>query len=117
MVYTVLLLVALSISFRTFAVCPPVVSLTRDNRALIQDVFYSGKKDPRRSYEQYAEEEHVPLKQVYEDNSAEGRVECAGEWASGQLTVKNNLITTAAHPFYKDGHPKFQPGEKCYFTV
>lgn len=95
-------------------VCPPSTRAIRDFESLRQDVFFSGSSDPRRTLEKFAEEEQEPVERVYEKYAFAGQLVCGGYSGSVNLTVKGDVITTAAHCFYdENGRRRGRPGSKC----
>jgi hypothetical protein len=62
-----------------------------------------GKDDNRLTLEEYGKKHGLSEEQVRAKFWATGRLICAGHVdATAQLTLKNNIITTAAHAFFKE---------------
>lgn len=69
----------------------------------------------RRLPEVYAAEHGMPVAAVVHDHRASGLIECGNAHGAGQLTLTDDVITTAAHVFYdENGMPR---AKSCDFVV
>ncbi|WP_395666809.1 trypsin-like peptidase domain-containing protein [Methylocella sp.] len=71
-------------------------------------------RDSRRTVEQFAAQENLPAAELRRKFAASGLIECGGAHGAGQLTLTDDLVTTAAHVFFDE---KGQPRAKsCVFV-
>ena len=71
--------------------------------------------DKRLAAEEYAAKTKTEVEQLKRVHAASGLVECGDAHGAGQLTLTNDVITTAAHVFYdEDGQRR---GKTCHFVV
>jgi hypothetical protein len=69
----------------------------------------------RKTISQFAVAEGLDPADVRRRHAASGLVECGRAHGAGQLTLANNVITTAAHVFFdEDGAPR---GDSCVFAL
>lgn len=88
-----------------------------DYRDLIHQAAVVGVEG-RRTEEKYAAEKSLPLISVQNRFAATGTIDCNGIRATAQLTGATNVITTAAHVFYKEGTcVQDRKPDACTFTV
>ncbi|MCI0467769.1 MAG: serine protease [Beijerinckiaceae bacterium] len=72
-------------------------------------------KNSRRSLEDFAAEQKLNLSDLRARFAGSGLIECGEAHGAGQLTVANNLVTTAAHVFFNEkGLPR---AKTCYFSM
>jgi hypothetical protein len=87
--------------------------------SIIRPAAIIGKEDNRRTFEDYAREHNKSVADVYREYSATGRFHCgtssAGTGISGtaQVTVRPDVITTAAHLLYTE---ECKPRSAKHFT-
>jgi hypothetical protein len=78
----------------------PVVVFGRDSRKTVAQFAVEEKSDPTALAHTYA---------------ASGLIQCGAAHGAGQLTITDNVITTAAHVFFdEDGHPR---AKTCLFKM
>ena len=78
----------------------PVVVFGRDSRKTVEQFAAQEKRDP------------VSLARTY---AASGLIQCGAAHGAGQLTITDDVITTAAHVFFdEDGHPR---AKTCFFNM
>ena len=71
--------------------------------------------DARRVPQVFAEEHHLAPAEVIRNHSASGLIQCGNAHGAGQLTLTDDVITTAAHVFYdENGMPR---SRSCTFDV
>ncbi|PNG25429.1 trypsin-like peptidase domain-containing protein [Methylocella silvestris] len=81
--------------------------------AEIQKVVVFGR-DSRRTVEQFAAEEKLSAPHLRQKFAASGLIECGGAHGAGQLTLTDDLVTTAAHVFFDEqGVPR---AKTCTFV-
>jgi hypothetical protein len=72
-------------------------------------------KNGRRSVEDFAAENKLDSKSLRRTYAASGLIECGNLHGAGQLTLTDQIITTAAHVFFDEkGVPT---GKSCVFVV
>jgi hypothetical protein len=72
---------------------------------------------PRLTAEQFATENHLDVNDVKRRHAASGVIHCGNARGAGQLTLADNVITTAAHVLYNEqGQPRADSAH-CFFTV
>ncbi len=68
----------------------------------------------RRSVEQFAKEEGLDPVDLHHKYAASGLIECGAAHGAGQLTLTDDLVTTAAHVFFdEEGKPR---AKTCTFV-
>ncbi|HEY8031528.1 MAG TPA: serine protease [Methylocella sp.] len=72
-------------------------------------------KNSRRSVEQFAAEQKLDAAELRSRFSGSGLIECGNAHGAGQLTLANDLVTTAAHVFFDEkGSPR---AKTCFFSI
>jgi hypothetical protein len=72
---------------------------------------------PRLTVEQFASENHLDLGDVKRRHAASGVIHCGNARGAGQLTLADNVITTAAHVLFNEqGQPRGDTAH-CFFTA
>ncbi len=72
-------------------------------------------KNSRRSVEEFAAEQKLDPAELHNRFAGSGLIECGDAHGAGQLTVANNLVTTAAHVFFNEkGIPR---AKTCFFSM
>lgn len=72
---------------------------------------------PRLTVEQFASENHLDLGDVKRRHAASGVIHCGNARGAGQLTLADDVITTAAHVLFNEqGQPRSDSAH-CFFTV
>jgi hypothetical protein len=72
---------------------------------------------PRLTADQFASENHLDLGDVKRRHAASGVIHCGNARGAGQLTLADNVITTAAHVLFDEhGHPRGDSSH-CFFTA
>ena len=72
-------------------------------------------KNSRRSVEEFAAQQKLNAAELRTRFAASGLVECGEAHGAGQLTLANDIITTAAHVFFDErGVPR---AKTCYFAL
>lgn len=72
-------------------------------------------KNSRRGIEDFAATNKLDLKELKERFTASGLVECGTAHGAGQLTLADDVVTTAAHVFYDEhGAPR---ARSCSFVI
>jgi hypothetical protein len=72
---------------------------------------------PRLTVEQFASENHLDLGEVKRRHAASGVIHCGNARGAGQLTLTDNVITTAAHVLFDEhGQPRGDSAH-CFFTA
>jgi TonB family protein len=83
----------------------------------LQRVAVYGDKDHRRTEPEWAKQTGQSLETVRDRYAATGKLICGGRRATAQLTISNDIITTAAHVVrLKDGCATIDP-RSCSFEV
>ena len=72
---------------------------------------------PRLTVEQFASENHLDLGDVKRRHAASGVIHCGNARGAGQLTLADNVITTAAHVLYNEQGQLRGDSAHCFFTV
>ena len=71
-------------------------------------------RDSRRTVEEFAASEKLSAPDLRRKFAASGLIECGGAHGAGQLTLTDDLITTAAHVFFDEkGAPR---AKNCTFV-
>lgn len=66
----------------------------------------------------YAKKKNVPVSKIRSTYAPTGDIKCGGLFWGGQLTKKDDIITSAAHTFFNDDcSPKWPNLSECRFTV
>jgi hypothetical protein len=72
-------------------------------------------RNSRRSVEDFAAEHKLSATELRRKFSASGLIECGAAHGAGQLTLTDDLVTTAAHVFYDEkGAPR---AKTCFFVI
>jgi hypothetical protein len=71
--------------------------------------------DARRGAKEFAETHKIEIEQLKRAHAASGLVECGASHGAGQLTLSNNVITTAAHVFFDERG--IRRAQNCDFIV
>jgi hypothetical protein len=72
-------------------------------------------KDSRRTVFAFAQEQKLDPARLQKTFAGSGLIECGKAHGAGQLTVADNLVTTAAHVFYDEkGKPR---AKSCNFVI
>jgi hypothetical protein len=72
-------------------------------------------KNSRRSVEDFAAQQKLDAAELRTRFAASGLIECGDAHGAGQLTLANDLVTTAAHVFYDEkGAPR---AKTCFFSI
>jgi len=72
-------------------------------------------KNSRRSVEDFAAEHKLNASELRHKFTASGLIECGAAHGAGQLTLTDDLVTTAAHVFYDEkGAPR---AKACFFVT
>ena len=86
----------------------------RDAAAAIVPVVVFGQ-DARRAPQAFAEEHNLVPRDVLRTHTASGLIQCGNAHGAGQLTLTDEVITTAAHVFYdENGLPR---ARSCTFDL
>ncbi|MGQ4273688.1 trypsin-like peptidase domain-containing protein [Terrihabitans sp. B22-R8] len=73
--------------------------------------------DARLTLADFAAKTRQPLEVFESRYAATGMVVCSGVYSTAQLTIRNDVVTTAAHAFYgPDGNPRGDLSS-CVFTI
>lgn len=73
--------------------------------------------DARLTAQQFAERNHLDAAEVKRRHAASGVIHCGVARGAGQLTLTNDIITTAAHVFYDERGELRGDSAHCFFTV
>ncbi len=72
-------------------------------------------KNSRRSVEDFAAEHKLDAAELRTRFAGSGLIECGEAHGAGQLTLANDLVTTAAHVFFDEkGAPR---AKTCFFSI
>src|ERR1700730_14251901 len=72
-------------------------------------------KNSRRSVEEFAAEQKLDAAELSTRFAGSGLIECGDAHGAGQLTLANDLVTTAAHVFFDEkGVPR---AKTCFFSI
>ncbi|MGH6801503.1 MAG: trypsin-like peptidase domain-containing protein, partial [Methylocella sp.] len=72
-------------------------------------------KNSRRSVEEFAAEQKLNAAELRSRFAGSGVIECGDAHGAGQLTLANDLVTTAAHVFFDEkGAPR---AKVCFFSI
>lgn len=72
-------------------------------------------KNSRRGVEEFASEQKLNAAELRTRFAGSGLIECGDVHGAGQLTLANNLVTTAAHVFFDEaGAPR---AKTCFFSI
>jgi hypothetical protein len=117
-VAALLLLLGTSL-FASFASAAPLVSHNIGSAAAafgdarVEQVVVFGR-DSRRTIEAFAANQKLDPAELHRKFAASGLVECGAAHGAGQLTLTDDLLTTAAHVFFdEDGVPR---AKSCTFV-
>ncbi len=72
---------------------------------------------PRLTAEQFATENHLDVNDVKRRHAASGVIHCGNARGAGQLTLADNVITTAAHVLYNEQGQLRADSAHCFFTA
>jgi hypothetical protein len=92
------------------ALTPPI----QMQAAYIVPVVVFGK-DSRRSVEDFATEQKLDVTELRQKVAPSGLIECGVAHGAGQLTLANNVVTTAAHVFFDE--KGVLRAKTCNFTI
>ncbi len=105
-----------------FGFCPPAMAMPLSPRpapaasplAPVVPVVVFGR-DTRRTLEQFAVQEKADPADLARSYAASGLIQCGAAHGAGQLTLADNVVTTAAHVFFdEDGRPR---AKTCLFNM
>ncbi len=82
----------------------------------IERVLVFGQ-DARETAEKFAQDNHLDLKAVVRQHAGSGVIHCGNARGAGQLTLSNDVITTAAHVFYSEKGELRGDSGHCRFVV
>lgn len=72
-------------------------------------------KNSRRTLDEFASEQKLNAGELRARFAGSGLIECGPAHGAGQLTIANNIVTTAAHVFFNErGAPR---AKTCYFSM
>lgn len=92
-----------------FAICAVFLGVSSQAQAL---VFGKGS---RRTVEEFAAEQKLDAAELRARFAGSGLIECGNAHGAGQITLANDIITTAAHVFYDEkGVPR---AKTCFFSM
>ena len=69
----------------------------------------------RRSVEEFAAEQKLDAAELHTRFASSGLIECGDAHGAGQLTLANDLVTTAAHVFFDEKGG--QRAKTCFFSI
>jgi hypothetical protein len=72
-------------------------------------------KNSRRSIEDFAAEQKLDPAELRTRFAGSGLIECGDAHGAGQLTLSNNLVTTAAHVFFNE--KGVRRAKTCFFSI
>jgi hypothetical protein len=72
---------------------------------------------PRLTVAEFASENHLDLGDVKRRHAASGVIHCGNARGAGQLTLADNVITTAAHVLYDEHGQLRGDSAHCFFTA
>jgi Trypsin-like peptidase domain len=72
-------------------------------------------KNSRRSVEEFAAEQKLDAAELRTRFAGSGLIECGDAHGAGQLTLSNNLVTTAAHVFFNE--KGVRRAKTCFFSM
>jgi hypothetical protein len=72
---------------------------------------------PRLTVAEFADENHLNLSDVKRRHAASGVIHCGNARGAGQLTLADNVITTAAHVLYDEHGELRGDSAHCFFTA
>jgi hypothetical protein len=72
---------------------------------------------PRLTVEEFASENHVDVGDVKRRHAASGVIHCGNARGAGQLTLADNVITTAAHVLFDENGQLRGDSAHCVFTA
>jgi hypothetical protein len=73
--------------------------------------------DARETPEKYALTHHLDSGELKRQHAGSGVIRCGNARGAGQLTVSDNVVTTAAHVFYNESGTLRASSAHCQFTV
>ncbi len=72
-------------------------------------------KNSRRTVEEFATEQKLDAAELRTRFAGSGLIECGDAHGAGQLTLSNNLVTTAAHVFFNE--KGVRRAKTCFFSM
>jgi hypothetical protein len=72
-------------------------------------------KNSRRSIDEFAAEQKLDAAELRTRFAGSGLIECGDAHGAGQLTLSNNLVTTAAHVFFNE--KGVRRAKTCFFSM
>jgi Trypsin-like peptidase domain len=72
-------------------------------------------KNSRRTVDEFAAEQKLDAAQLRTRFAGSGLIECGDAHGAGQLTLSNNLVTTAAHVFFNE--KGVRRAKTCFFSM
>ena len=102
-----------TVSSLTAAPFAPIAARSEQAAPIVPVVTFGS--DARRIPQIFAEEHHLPPTEVISSHSASGLIQCGNAHGAGQLTLTDDVITTAAHVFYDENGMLRSPS--CTFDV
>ena len=73
--------------------------------------------DARETAEAFASDHHLDARLIRRQHAASGVIRCGNARGAGQLTLANNVVTTAAHVFFNESGQPRADSEHCLFVV
>lgn len=102
------------VSAAPLAPSPMIAKLPLFHDAEIAPVVVFGRNS-RRSVEEFAAEQKLDAIELRHKFTASGLIECGAAHGAGQLTLADDLVTTAAHVFFDEaGAPR---AKTCFFVI
>jgi trypsin-like peptidase len=92
------------------------LALLKFERSPVLPVVVFGP-DARLTEQQFAERNHLNAADVKRRHAASGVIHCGLARGAGQLTLSNDVITTAAHVFYDEHGELRGDSSHCFFSV
>ena len=94
------LAIAMATPSQSSSLIPLPFSTSRPAASIVPVVVFG--QDSRRTTEAFAVDHHLDAAQVGRSHVASGLIQCGDAHGAGQLTLSDNVITTAAHVFYDE---------------
>ena len=73
--------------------------------------------DSRETAEEFAIGHHLDARQIRRQHAASGVIRCGNARGAGQLTLSNDVVTTAAHVFINEAGQPRGDSAHCLFVV
>ena len=73
--------------------------------------------DARETAEEFASDHHLDARSIRRQHAASGVIRCGNARGAGQLTLSNDVVTTAAHVFFNEAGQPRADSEHCQFVV